>query len=484
VTEVREVGKRFELAGDLRWLLGKSAFADVAERAAKLGARLPPFAPGTPGVGHLRALRRDRLGFLLSGFVARGDAFVIRVPWMYATVLAHPDQVRHVLQQHHENYGKRTRGFDQIRLFLGNGLLTSEGSFWLRQRRIAQPAFHKQRLAGFASSMVTAAEELVVSWRGREQLDVSREMMRVTLRIVSETLLGRDVSGEADAVGQAITDLLENVQARMALPFDVPLHWPTPRNRVYHRASSVIDRVMNDVIGERRRSSGHNDLLAMLMEAVDEETGERMSDMQLRDEAMTIFVAGHETTANNLSWTFYLLSKHPAARRRLHEELASVLGGRSPTVDDLPRLEWTRWVVQESMRLYPPAWIIGRSTVDDDVVPSPSGRWFVPRGSLTFISPMLTHRHPDFWDDPEGFDPERFSPARSANRPTYAYFPFGGGPRQCIGNGFAMMEAQLLLATIAQRTELDLLPGARIVPEPVVTLRPQHGLPMRVRVRT
>ncbi|MGZ3476567.1 MAG: cytochrome P450, partial [Polyangiales bacterium] len=224
---------------------------------------------------------------------------------------------------------------------------------------------------------------------------------------------------------------------------------------------------------------GHSDLLAMLMEATDEETGERMSDKQLRDEAMTIFVAGHETTANNLAWTFYLLSKHPAARRKLYEELASVLGGRSPTVEDLPRLEWTRWVIQESMRLYPPAWITGRNTVEDDVV----GGWFAPRGSLMFVSPMLVHRHPDFWDDPEGFDPERFSPSRSAGRPTYAYFPFGGGPRQCIGNGFAMMEAQLLLATIAQHIELDLLPGAQVTPEPVVTLRPRHGLPMRVLPR-
>ncbi|MGZ5968308.1 MAG: cytochrome P450 [Polyangiales bacterium] len=480
MTEVQEVGKRFKLAGgDLRWIVGKSAYSDVPERAAKVGARVPPFALGSPGIGHLRRLRRDRLGFLLSSFVARGDAFVVRVPWMYANVLSHPDHVRHVLQQHHENYGKRTRGFDQIRLFLGNGLLTSEGAFWLRQRRIAQPAFHKQRLAGFATSMVKAAEDLVVSWRNREQIDVSREMMRVTLRIVSETLLGRDVSGEADAVGHAITELLENVQSRMAMPFDVPLHWPTPKNRQYHRASGVIDGVMNEVIAERRRSPGHSDLLAMLMEATDEETGERMSDKQLRDEAMTIFVAGHETTANNLAWTFYLLSKHPAARRRLYEELASVLGGRSPTVEDLPRLEWTRWVIQESMRLYPPAWITGRNTVEDDVV----GGWFVPRGSLMFVSPMLVHRHPDFWDDPEGFDPERFSPSRSAGRPTYAYFPFGGGPRQCIGNGFAMMEAQLLLATIAQHIELDLLPGAQVTPEPVVTLRPRHGLPMRVLPR-
>lgn len=479
-TEPVTFGKKLRVAGDLRGMFGRSKWDEARARALAAGKKLPPFAVGSPGLDHLRRFRADRISWLLQSFAEKGDAFVVRVPWMWATMLGHPDHVKHVLQLHHENYDKQTRGFDQLRIFLGNGLLTSEGSFWLRQRRIAQPAFHKQRLAGFGESMTRAGEDLVKSWHGREQLDVAREMMRVTLRIVSETLLGRDVSGNADEVGNAISTLLENVQERMALPFDVPTSWPLPMNRRYQHAARIIDGVVLGIIAERRNGAAKKgDLLQMLMDARDEETGEAMTDRQLRDEVMTIFMAGHETTANALAWTFLLLSRHPDARRRLHDELARVLGGRTPTLEDLPKLEWTRMVVQESMRLYPPAWIIGRRTVRDDEV----GGWFVPQGSLTFVSPMLTHRHPEFWENPEGFDPERFTAARSAGRPTYAYFPFGGGPRLCIGNNFAMMEAQLLLATIAQRVDLDLVPGTNVKPEPVITLRPHHGLPMRVRAR-
>ncbi len=478
--------RRVRVVGDdLGWVIGRPPWRDRLERARAEGKRIPPPAPGRPGIGHLLRLRRGRIAYLLEAMRTRGDTFVVEAPWLRATFFVHPEQVRHVLQLRHENYGKQTRGFEQLRIFLGNGLLTSEGSFWLRQRRIAQPAFHKQRLAAFAGAMARAGEDLVDRWladRSTEIVDVSRDMMRVTLRIVSETLLGRDVSGEADAVGHAITELLENVQARMATPVDLPLHWPTRINRQYHRAAAVVDDVVNGVIAERRARPNREggDLLQMLIDARDEETGEGMSDRQLRDEAVTLFIAGHETTANALAWTFHLLSLHPGVRRQLRDELDRVLSGRLPTIDDLPKLEWTRMIVHEAMRLYPPAWIVGRNVIEDDEVHG----WFVPGGTLAFVAPMLTHRHPDFWDDPEGFDPERFSPARSAGRPAYAYFPFGGGPRQCIGNNFALMEAQLLLATIARRVDLDHLPGMRVEPEPLVTLRPNGGtLPMRLRPR-
>lgn len=468
--------------GTLRWLVGAAPW-NQAERAGRAeGKELAPLAPRlSPVLGHLPALRDSRVGILVDGMNHAGPTFRIQVPWMHATIFTDPEHVKTILQLRSDNYRKQTRGFDQLRIFLGNGLLTSEGSFWLRQRRIAQPAFHRQRLAGFGARMVRAAEDMAAAWarrgEGRAEVDVAREMMAVTLRIVSETLLGRDVSSAADEVGAAITDLLENVQGRMTLPVDVPLHWPTPRNRAYHRAAGVVDRVVLDMIAARRRESGaHDDLLAMLIEARDEETGEAMDDRQLRDEVMTIFMAGHETTANALSWTFHLLSLHPGVRARLDQELATVLGGRSPTVEDLPRLAYTKQVVQESLRLYPPAWVIGRNAVEDDEI----GGYFVPGGTLAFVSPYLTHRNPAVWENPEGFDPDRFSPERSQGRHPFAFFPFGGGPRVCIGNGFALMEAQLLLATFEQRFHLDLVPGHRVVPEPMITLRPKDGLPMRL----
>ncbi|MBL8720492.1 MAG: cytochrome P450 [Myxococcales bacterium] len=469
--------------GTLRWLVGKAPWNQASAAGRAAGKVFPPLAPDLhPLLGHLPALRRSRVGILVDGMNQAGDTFRIQVPWMHATVFTDPEHVKTILQLRHENFGKQTRGFDQLRIFLGNGLLTSEGSFWLRQRRIAQPAFHKARLAGFAKGMVKAAEDMADAWARRTdpEIDVSKQMMAVTLRIVSETLLGRDVSAEADHVGTAITALLENVQARMTLPVDVPLHWPTPRNRSYHRAADVIDRVVLDMIAARRKESGrHDDLLAMLIEARDEETGEAMDDRQLRDEVMTIFMAGHETTANALAWTFHLLSLHPTVRERLDAELAAVLGGRSPTIEDLPQLAYTKQIVQESLRLYPPAWVIGRNVVEDDEI----GGYFLPKGTLAFVSPYLTHRNPRVWENPEGFDPDRFSPERSAGRHPFAFFPFGGGPRLCIGNGFAMMEAQLLLATFAQRFHLDLVPGHRVVPEPMITLRPKGALPMRLVAR-
>ena len=484
MNQTEAVGARLRPAGGtLKWLVGKAPWNQSEAAARAAGKKFPPLAPHAhPVLGHLPALRKNRTGLLLDAMNQGSDAFRFQVPWMHATVLVHPDHVKTILQQRHENYGKQTRGFDQLRIFLGNGLLTSEGSFWLRQRRIAQPAFHKQRLAGFGTRMVRAAEDMTDAWArrvhaGEPEISVAHEMMAVTLRIVSETLLGRDVSAKADDVGEAITSLLENVQARMAMPIDVPLHWPTPRNRAYHRAAGVIDRVVQDMITARRKDVGaHDDLLGMLIETRDEDTGEGMDDKQLRDEVMTIFMAGHETTANSLAWTFHLLSTHPTVRERLDAELASVLGGRSPTIEDLPKFVFTKQVVQESLRLYPPAWVVGRNVIEDDEV----GGWFLPKGTLAFVSPLLTGRHPDFWENPEGFDPDRFSPERSQGRHPFAWFPFGGGPRLCIGHGFAMMEAQLLLATFAQRFHLDHVPGHEVVPEPLVTLRPKGGLPMRL----
>lgn len=458
---------------------GHLASALLSRRAIPEGARLAPMPKTSGPLGHVGNMRRDALRFFLESRNQFGDVVRLRLGPMTAHLVAHPEHVRHVVQEGHRIYTKNTRGYEKMKLILGLGLLTSDGEFWLRQRRIAQPAFHRERIEAFAGAMVRAADDMLDSWapyaeRG-EALDVHVEMNRVALRIVSETLLGRDVSSEATVIGRALAYVLEDINDRIQSMWDLPLAVPTRRNRLFRQHRAALDRVVREMIEERRkRDSAGTDLLGLLMDSRDEETGERMTDEQLRDEVMTMFLAGHETTANGLAWTLYLLSKNPHAARRLREEVDTVLGDRAPAIADLPKLQWTSMVIKEGLRLYPPAWLIARSPSDDDEI----GGYFVPKGSLVFVSPYVTHRHPEVWEDPEGFDPERFAPEREAQLPRFAYFPFAGGPRQCIGNRFAMVEAQLVMARIAQRYRLDLVPGHPVIPEPTVTLRPREGLAM------
>jgi len=384
--------------------------------------------------------------------------------------------VSHVLVENNKNYGKQTRGYRNLRYVLGNGLLTSEGETWKRQRRIAQPAFHRQRIAGFAATMVRAAEDATARLDSRrgEELDLHHEMMRLTLRIVGETLLAYDPTDAADEVGAALGFLLTLANERTRRVFDLPPVVPTRENRRFRRALATLDTVVLRMIAERRKTTtDRGDLLSMLIGARDAETGESMDDRQLRDEAMTIFLAGHETTADALTFTWLLLSRYPAALRELRAELAEVLGGRNPTADDLPKLTLTRRILQEAMRLYPPAWIIGRSAKGPDEI----GGYEIPARSIVFISPYVVHRHPGLWSDPVGFDPQRFA----REPPRGAYLPFGAGPRMCIGNGFASMEAELVLATMAQRVRFELVPGADVELDPSITLRPRHGVRMTVR---
>ena len=446
-------------------------------------AHKAPSPPAEGPLGHLRLMQDDQLGFMLRARETCGDVARFRFIVLPGHLLSHPDHVRHVLVDNHRTYDKQTKGFDALRIVLGNGLLTSEGDFWRRQRRIAQPAFHKDRIAGFGKVMVTAAEDTARRWMDVAMaggtLDIAAEMMRLTLRIAGETLLSSDVSGDADAVGTSVSVLLVEANTRILRPLSLPLSMPTPHNRRILRSLASLDSIVRRMIEERRHATERpNDLLTMLMEARDEETGEGMTDQQLRDEVLTIFLAGHETTANALAWTFYLLSKHPDAGRRVSAELTEVLGRRSPEIADLGKLAYTTAVLKEAMRLYPPAWIIGRRAVEPDVIDG----FEIPRDSIVFVSPWVTHRHPAFWQNPEGFDPERFMPERAAEIPRYAYFPFGAGPRLCIGQGFAMIEAQLLLATLWQKAHIELVPGHPVVPQPSITLRPRHGILARPRL--
>lgn len=403
---------------------------------------------------------------------------------MTAHVVAHPTDVQTVLQDPQHVFTKNTRGYQKLRSFLGDGLVTSDGEFWRRQRRIAQPAFSRQRILDFTPTMVRAAEDLCAKWerdaaRG-EAIDVSQDMNRVTLRIAGETLLSTDPSDQASDIARAIDVVLHEAVARINSPLGVPESWPTPRNVRFRRAAEDLDRIVLATISARRSGAERSDDLAqMLVEARDPETGEGMSDRQLRDEIMTMFLAGHETTANALTWTLTLLSRFPSIARALHEEAVEVLGDRSACAEDLPRLDLARRVFLESMRLYPPVWVVGRSpSVDVEL-----GGFDIPQGSLVFVCQWITHRHPDFWENPEGFDPDRWLPERAKSLHRYQYFPFALGPRMCIGAGFAQQEAQLLLATFVRRFRLDLVPGHPVVPEPLVTLRPKHGVLMHVHRR-
>lgn len=444
----------------------------------------PPGPRGLPLIGSLLDTQRDMLKFHSDLRERYGDVVRYQVAGYTGYCISHPNDIERVLRINQHNYPKGEWLNRLNALVAGNGLLASEGELWLQQRRLMQPAFHRRQLALLSESMARASEHLVDRWQpavaSGQPLDVAREMMRLTLEIVGKTLCSIDVRDEVDVISPALTVVLSYMAYRSSHPFAIPERYPTPRNRCYAHAKQQIDTVMQAIIDERRRTGvDHDDLLSMLLHARDEQTGAGMSDAQLLDEVRTLVLAGHETTANALAWTWYLLARNPEVETRLHAELDSVLGGRLPTFDDLPRLQYTRMTIDEALRLYPPAAITGRSVVDDDEL----GGYHIAGKSFVSFSQYAVHRHPDFWDDPERFDPERFTPERVATRPKFAYFPFGGGPRLCIGNNFALMEAQIVLATIAQRYRLRLVADRPVQPQMVLTLRPRNGVQMTINRR-
>ena len=406
----------------------------------------------------LPAVRRNPTAVFMSAARRFGDVVYFKIGPRRGYLITNPADVRHVLQDNARNYHKSPL-YDKLRLSLGNGLLTSEDEFWLRQRRIAQPAFHRQRIAALAGVMAEAARDAAAQWEtiasaGRP-VDVAEEMMRLTRTVVLRALLGADLGPFAAKVDTAWTIINEHIgESFWSLGFTDWL--PTPKHRRFQAARAVLRAAVDHVISQRRRSpSDSADLLSMLMSARDEETGEAMTDEQLRVEVTTFLLAGQETTSLALTWTWYLLSQHPDAARRLEEEIDAVLDGRPPEYADLANLPYTRMVIDEAMRLYPPAWGFSRQALADDEL----GGFRLPRGWLAFVIPYVLHRLPAFWQDPEAFDPERFTPERSADRPKFVYLPFGAGPRQCIGNHFALIEAQLVVATLAQT--LSTSPRAR-----------------------
>ncbi|MBS2024155.1 MAG: cytochrome P450 [Deltaproteobacteria bacterium] len=443
--------------------------------------RLAPGPKGSFLLGNLGAAREDPIKLFLGAAMEHGDLVRFRFGPRIGHLVRAPEFVRHVMQEHSKNYGKQTPGYRRVQYVLGQGLLTSEGDFWLRQRRIAQPGFHRQRIAGFGETFVRCTQELMVRWQEHvasgKPIDVLYEMMKLTLRVVALTLLSKDLEQDADAIGEAVSDILMNANERMTAMIDIPPHIPTRKNRRFNKFLRVLDDVVLGLIRERRKDTAdRGDLLSMLMLAKDEETGETMTDGQLRDEVMTIFLAGHETTANALTWTLMLLSQHPGELRLAQEEVKK-LGDRALTAADFPQLTRVRACIDEGMRLYPPAWMVARSVAADDTI----GGYHIPGGSICFTSPYVSHRNPNVFDNPLGFDPARFLDGRSERWPRFAYFPFGGGPRLCIGNNFALLEASLILATMLQKVRLELVPGHDTSPEPSITLRPRHGMKMWVK---
>lgn len=442
----------------------------------KRGKR-PPHHHTFSLLGSASEMQRDPLGFLLR---TQQSGEVVRLRFLFspAYLISHPESIKYVLQEHARNYNKDLVTYKMFQPMLGQGLLINDGPSWLHQRRLIQPAFHRKRLTTYGTLMIDATAAMLERWQACSErgmpLNMADEMMRLTLRIVGQALFTLDLGQEASTIGPAVTTFLELLGDYVYRPFP-PLSVPTPRNRRLQLAIHALDQVVYRTIAEHRtREPEERDLLSMLLSAQDEETGQRMNDRQVRDEVMTLLLAGHETTANTLAWTWYLLSQSPEIEHRLHAELNEVLGGRVPTVEDLPDLKYTRMVLEEALRLYPPACILSRKAIADDELQG----YPIAANSMILISPYATHRHPALWEEPEQFVPERFTPERSAARPPYAYFPFGGGPRVCIGNHFAMMEAQLILSTVAQRYQLRLISGHPVEPQMLVTLRPRYGLPM------
>ncbi len=449
----------------------------------------PPGPKGNFLTGSLAEFGTDQTQFLLDSVKEYGDLVYMRLAHLPVYVLGNPDYVRQVLVTKGKSFSKAPLDYNILSKFLGDGLLTSEGEFHKQQRRLAQPAFHMNRIKAYAEVMVDYAEEMMDTWQADETRDIAEEMMQLTMHIVSKTLFDANkvtsVGETAVSVGHALHDLqgVSNRDYRRGV--SLPNWIPTKDNRLRNQAVKIYNETIEQIIAQRRATAvngeiqDNGDLLSMLMLSRNED-GSAMDDQQLRDEVATLFAAGHETTSNALTWTWYLLSQNPAVEAKLHQELDKVLNGRTPTLEDLRNLPYTQQVIKESMRLFPPVWVLNARIALEEVE---IGEYTLPKGSIVFVSPYVMHRLPQYFPDPYAFDPERFTPEKEQALPKFAYFPFGGGVRVCIGNSFAMMEAQLILATIAQEYRLQLQPNFPVVKNPQITMSPLHGLQMQLLKR-
>jgi cytochrome P450 len=452
---------------------------DLKLRSKPVPVLNPPGPKGHPILGVMPEFNRDTLGFIER---ARDYGDVVRARFFYvqAYFLYNPKDIEYILSTNARNFIKsmslRSNFFNRL---LGNGLLTSEGEFWRRQRRLAQPAFHRQRIAGYGDVMVEFTEQMISTWQPGEVRDIHPDMMRLTLEIVARTLFNADVSGDAEHVGKILASIVKPFASQATLKWILDNRLPTPDHFRFHSLAKQIDEIVYRIIGERRASGrDEGDLLSMLLQAQDED-GSQMTDSQLRDEVMTLFLAGHETTALTLSWAWYLLGLNPEAEQKFHDELDQVLNGRTPTFSDLPLLKYTENIAKESMRLYPPAFGVGRQAIEECEI----GGFRVPSKAQVFAFQWVTQRDPRYFREPDRFDPDRWNDPSINDLPRYAYFPFGGGPRACIGNTFAMMEIILVLARVGQKFRLALVKDHEVGLMPAMSLRPKNGIKVIVERR-
>ena len=450
--------------------------AGVAQQPASNGLRYPP-GPRSRIPGRLElAYLRDPPGFLRR-LACYGDLVHFRFRGRDVYLVTNPDWIKQILTADAGNFVKGQAMQDSKRV-LGEGLLTSEGEFHHRQRRLIQPAFHQKRVAALAEPMVDLTESVSAGWHDGQTLEMHVEMAQLTIRILADTLYSMDIQRDAGEIVDALRSVVSNT-GRLALPGG---HlWeksPLPGARKFARSIERLDRATADIL-KRRRESGeeHDDVLQLFLTTRDDHGG--MTDRQIRDETMTLLLAGHETTANILTWVWYLLDRHPEVEARLHEEIDEVLGEDPPTFDDLPALGLTSKVLLETLRLYPPVWATPRRALEDYEL----DKYTIPAGSLVGMNQYVMHRDARYFPDPDRFDPERWTPEERAKRPRYSFFPFGAGPRMCLGEGFAFMEMRFVLAALARRWKVRIVPGHPVKAKPVMTLRPKHGLRVTVHQR-
>ena len=437
-----------------------------------------PRLRGLPLLGNLLEARYNFFMFLLRLSRECGSIGTFRVGSRTILYLNSPELVHAVLVEHAYDFEKTPNMRTYMSPMVGNGLLTSENEFHKRQRKLAAPAFQHRRIATYADTMVNYANRFQGQWTDGQTIDVAYEMMRLTLWIACKTLFDVDVLGEAEELGQALNTALRHIRSDYSDLVHISHRWPTRHNRRFREAIARLDATTYQIIVERREAGEERgDLLSMLLRAQDEDDGSFMSDIQLRDEVMTLILAGHETTANALAWTWSLLAQHPQVYAQVRDEVDRVLGERAPTVADLPYLSYTLQVFKEAMRLYPPAYVIGRQAARSVEI----GGYHLPAGSVIMISPYTLHRRADSFPAPGRFAPERFAPGAEERLPHHAYLPFGDGPRICVGKHFALMEGHLILATLVQHVTFELVARQHIEPEPLVTLRPRHGIKVIVR---
>ena len=440
-----------------------------------------PLVPGQPLVGNALQLTRNRLAFLQTT-AALAPVVRFRMFNLELYHLSDAEGAQHILVDNARNYVKGPL-FDPMRSLVGNGLFLSDGDFWLRQRRMMQPAFHHRRLDALVAGMAAETQVSLEGWArsaaAGQPVNMAGETALLAMRVVTRALFSTTLAGAESSLAAATTVIIDEIASRFDMPFYPPLSVPTPRNLRTRAALREIDQAVFAIIEQRRASSEtKDDLMAMLMEARDEQDGRGMTDRQLRDEVLIMFAAGHETTATAMAWAMLEIQRNPAIFQRLRAEVDEVLGGRTPTAADLPRLVYTRMVVEEALRLYPPVFVTNRQSVNDDEV----CRYRIPAGTVLSVSPYAVQRDPRYWDQPETFDPEHFSAQAAAKRPRFAYFPFGAGPRQCIGKDFALYEAAVVLAMTVQRFDWQLAPGAQVKPQPRITLRPNQ-VPLLLKER-